>query len=93
MERDNSYTEYLQNEAYSISPDDDDYTARLEAVAAYFRTPGELISTFIAENGFLGKINATLMCLMFLKSLLGFQHTAGRSQENTNASCQLQHVA
>lgn len=67
MERDNSYTEYLQNEAYSISPDDDDYTSRLEAVAAYFRTPGELISAFITENGFLGKINDTQAKVGFLK--------------------------
>ena len=67
MNDNNNYTEYLQDEAYSISPDDDDYTARLEAVAAYFRTPGELISTFIAENGFLGKINDTPSKVGFLK--------------------------
>lgn len=67
MNDNNNYTEYLQDEAYSLSPDDDDYTARLEAVAAYFRTPGELISAFIAENGFLGKINDTPSKVGFLK--------------------------
>ncbi|MGN0240106.1 MAG: hypothetical protein ACI4CS_00310 [Candidatus Weimeria sp.] len=67
MNESTSYTEYLQDEAYSLSPDDDDYTARLEAVAGYFRTPGELIGAFIAENGFSGKTDDTREKVGFLK--------------------------
>ena len=51
MER---YTEVLDYEASSLTPDDDLYEQKLLSVASMFRTFSEALTRFISEHGYTG---------------------------------------
>ena len=50
----NSYTEYLDTEAQTISPEDDDYEEKLLSVATQFRGFDEALTDFIKDHGYAG---------------------------------------
>ncbi len=51
----NTYTEYLENRAREIYPEDDiDYSQALMEVVNMFRHFDEALDTFLAEHGFTG---------------------------------------
>ena len=56
MER---YTEVLDYEASSLTPDDDLYEQKLLSVASMFRTFSEALTQFISEHGYDGSIDDT----------------------------------
>lgn len=51
MER---YTEVLDFEASSLTPDDDLYEQKLLSIASMFRTFSEALTRFISEHGYTG---------------------------------------
>ena len=48
------YTELLETKAELLSPDDDDYEAKLLRIASSFRDISESLSAFITEHGYSG---------------------------------------
>lgn len=62
------YTKMLDDEAATLSPDDDDYEEKLLDVARSFRTFSEALTQFVCDNGFEGAADDKDGKLAFLKS-------------------------
>lgn len=60
------YTEFLDSEAETLSPDDENYEEKLLNVAKCFRTFNEALSRFICEHGFDGDFDDNDGKLQFL---------------------------
>lgn len=61
------YTEQLKNIRYEISPEDDNYTEKLLAVAKSFRDFDEAMDDFIIQKGFHGDITNVDEKVKFIK--------------------------
>ncbi len=55
-----TYTSSLEDEALSLSPEDDDYTEKLTAICRQFRSPELLLNAFLQQHGYQGKIDDTM---------------------------------
>lgn len=62
------YTQMLDDEAATLSPDDDYYEEKLLEVARSFRTFSEALTQFVCDNGYEGADDDTDGKLAFLKS-------------------------
>ena len=62
------YTQMLDDEAATLSPDDEDYEEKLFDVARSFRTFSEALAQFVCDNGFEGAADDKNGKLAFLKS-------------------------
>lgn len=62
------YIKMLDDEAATLSPDDENYEEKLLEVARSFRTFSEALTQFVSENGFEGTADDTDGKLVFLKS-------------------------
>ena len=62
------YTKMLDDEAATLSPDDENYEEKLLEVARSFRTFSEALTQFVCDNGFEGAADDTDGKLAFLKS-------------------------
>ncbi len=63
-----NYTQMLDSEAATLSPDDENYEEKLLEVARSFRTFSEALTQFVCDNGFDGAPDDTDGKLAFLKS-------------------------
>ncbi len=61
------YTKMLDDEAATLSPDDENYEEKLLEVARSFRTFSEAFTQFVCDNGFEGAADDTGGKLAFLK--------------------------
>ncbi|MDR0854289.1 MAG: hypothetical protein LBN34_07960, partial [Clostridiales Family XIII bacterium] len=48
------YTEFFEDLAYTISPDDDDYEEKLREMVSHFRPFDKALTTFITNHGYGG---------------------------------------
>ena len=62
------YTQMLDDEAATLSPDDDYYEEKLLEVARSFRTFSEALTQFVCDNGYEGADDDTDGKLAFLKN-------------------------
>lgn len=62
------YTRVLQEFAESISPEDETYETDLMRVAAFFRTFGAALTSFLVENGYKGDETDNQCKIEFLKT-------------------------
>ena len=69
----NIYTQMLDDEAATLSPDDEDYEEKLLDVARSFRTFSEALTQFVCDNGFEGAADDKNGKLAFLKSKFKLQ--------------------
>ena len=65
MER---YTEVLDYEASSLTPDDDLYEQKLLSVASMFRTFSEALTRFISEHGYTGSTDDSAAKVDYMRS-------------------------
>lgn len=62
------YTQMLDDEAATLSPDVEDYEEKLLEIARSFRTFSEALTQFVLDNGYEGRTDDTDGKLAFLKS-------------------------
>lgn len=61
------YTKMLDDDAATLSPDDENYEEKLIQLARSFRTFGEALTNFLCENGYEGAADDTDAKLAFIK--------------------------
>ena len=49
------YTDYLEWQAETLSPEEDGYEEKLLEIASYFRSFGEALTAFLVAHGFDGE--------------------------------------
>lgn len=61
------YTDYLEWQAETLSPEEDGYEEKLLEIASYFRSFGEALTAFLVAHGFTGEVTQPGQKVDFLR--------------------------